>query len=151
MHARQFHYPDTNHVLAMFIKAARCLLLKEDRSETADPIQALLDGKIQSVEYSNGSVIIDAPRAGRVYMAGSFNPLHEGHRGMLAAALKARQDKQGKASPFISTHFCDSHAHKYCVLHSPPVLLLLVPQAHAPPSQVFMLQYQQCWKVQPVP
>lgn len=64
-------------------------------TEVADPIQALLDGKVQTVEFSNGNVVVDAPRSGRVYMAGSFNPLHDGHRGMLAAALKARQDKQG--------------------------------------------------------
>ena len=64
-------------------------------TEVADPVQALLDGKVQTVEFSNGNVGVDAPRSGRVYMAGSFNPLHDGHRGMLAAALKARQDKQG--------------------------------------------------------
>ncbi len=61
----------------------------------ADPVEELLKGNIQTVEYSNGNVIVNAPRGGKVYMAGSFNPLHEGHRGMLAAALTARQDKQG--------------------------------------------------------
>lgn len=64
-------------------------------TEVADPVTALLEGKVQTVEFSNGNVVVDAPRSGRVYMAGSFNPLHDGHRGMLAAALKARQDKQG--------------------------------------------------------
>ena len=61
----------------------------------ADPVEALLEGKVQTVEFSGGNVVVDAPRAGRVYMAGSFNPLHDGHRGMLAAVLKLRQDKQG--------------------------------------------------------
>ncbi len=69
--------------------------MQEETTEIADPISALLKGNVHTVEYSNGNVIVDAPRGGRVYMAGSFNPLHEGHRGMLAAALKARQDKQG--------------------------------------------------------
>lgn len=46
------------------------------------------------MEYSNGNVIVNAPRGAKVYMAGSFNPLHEGHRGMLAAALKPRQNQQ---------------------------------------------------------
>lgn len=73
-------------------------LLKEEVQEVTDPVNALLEGKVQTVEFSNGSVVIDAPRPGRVYMAGSFNPLHDGHRGMLAAALKARQDKQGQPS-----------------------------------------------------
>ena len=71
-------------------------LLKEEVQEVTDPVKALLEAKVQTVEFSNGNVVIDAPRSGRVYMAGSFNPLHDGHRGMLAAALKARQDKQGQ-------------------------------------------------------
>lgn len=40
----------------------------------------LLEGRVRSVEYSGGQVIVDAPRRGRVYLPGSFNPLHEGHR-----------------------------------------------------------------------
>ncbi|KAL0028740.1 hypothetical protein WJX79_003641 [Trebouxia sp. C0005] len=70
--------------------------LQEETTEIADPIDALLKGDVQTVEYSNGNVVVDAPRGGKVYMAGSFNPLHEGHRGMLAAALTAQQDKQGQ-------------------------------------------------------
>ncbi|DBA84041.1 TPA: hypothetical protein ACH3X1_006523 [Trebouxia sp. C0004] len=70
--------------------------IQEETSEIADPISVLLKGDVQSVEYSSGNVVVDAPRGGRVYMAGSFNPLHEGHRGMLAAALTARQDTQGQ-------------------------------------------------------
>lgn len=73
--------------------------LKEEVTEVTDPIKALLEGKVRTVEFSNGNVIVDAPRSGRVYMAGSFNPLHDGHRGMLAAALKVRQDKQGRPPP----------------------------------------------------
>lgn len=85
-------------------------LLKEEVQEVTDPVNALLEGKVQTVEFSNGSVVIDAPRPGRVYMAGSFNPLHDGHRGMLAAALKARQDKQGQPSLPLACKF-KSHLH----------------------------------------
>lgn len=70
--------------------------LQEGVEELEDPLEALLQGKVKTVEYSNGQVIVDAPRRGRVYMAGSFNPLHQGHRGMLAAALQTQQErKQG--------------------------------------------------------
>jgi len=77
--------------------------LQEETTEVADPISALLEGDVHTVEYSNGNVIVDAPRGGRVYMAGSFNPLHEGHRGMLAAALTAQQDKQGLCTTSMMT------------------------------------------------
>lgn len=45
-----------------------------------EPLQALLDGKVQTVEYAGGRVVVDAPRRRRVYLPGSFNPLHDGHR-----------------------------------------------------------------------
>ncbi len=45
-----------------------------------EPLQELLEGRVRSVEYSGGQVIVDAPRRGRVYLPGSFNPLHEGHK-----------------------------------------------------------------------
>lgn len=51
-----------------------------------EPLQSLIDEKIRCVEYSGGQVIVDAPRSGRVYLPGSFNPLHEGHKQLLAAA-----------------------------------------------------------------
>ena len=71
------------------------VILQEETTEGTDPVSELLKGNVQTVEYSNGNIIVDAPRGGKVYMAGSFNPLHEGHRGMLAAAIEARQGKQG--------------------------------------------------------
>eukprot|EP00878_Enallax_costatus_P037938 GHUV01043046.1.p1 GENE.GHUV01043046.1~~GHUV01043046.1.p1 ORF type:complete len:256 (+),score=113.07 GHUV01043046.1:93-860(+) len=55
----------------------------------AEPLQDLIDGKVQCVEYSGGHVFVDAPRsAGKVYLPGSFNPLHEGHQGMLETAVQ---------------------------------------------------------------
>lgn len=52
-----------------------------------EPLQALLSGAVRCVEYSGGNVYVDAPRRHRVYLPGSFNPLHEGHRAMLDAAV----------------------------------------------------------------
>jgi hypothetical protein len=57
-----------------------------------DPLQELLAGRVRCVEFSGGQVFVDAPRCGagarRVYLPGSFNPLHDGHRAMLAAAVE---------------------------------------------------------------
>lgn len=53
-----------------------------------EPLQELLEGRVRSVEYSGGQVIVDAPRRGRVYLPGSFNPLHEGHKCALALPLE---------------------------------------------------------------
>lgn len=89
--------------------------MQEDFTEIADPIAELLKGNIETVEYSNGNVIVNAPRGAKVYMAGSFNPLHEGHRGMLAAALKARQNQQGqKVFNFAP---CKNRSHQQEKLH----------------------------------
>ena len=54
--------------------------LQESVQSVEEPLQDLLDGRARSVEYSGGQVIVDAPRRGRVYLPGSFNPLHEGHK-----------------------------------------------------------------------
>ena len=69
----------------------------------ADPVEELLAGRVRTVEYSNGNVIVDARRGGKVYMAGSFNPLHEGHKGMLAAAIQARQKDGCRSQHFEQT------------------------------------------------
>ena len=54
--------------------------LQESVQSVEEPLQDLLDGRARSVEYSGGQVIVDAPRRGRAYLPGSFNPLHEGHK-----------------------------------------------------------------------
>lgn len=61
------------------------------------PLQDLLAGRVRCVEFSGGCVYVDAPRGrGRVYLPGSFNPLHEGHKQMLAAAVTlAGPDAEG--------------------------------------------------------
>ncbi|GBF95522.1 hypothetical protein Rsub_07872 [Raphidocelis subcapitata] len=57
--------------------------------EGDDPLALLLAGKVRCVEFSGGRVYVDAPRPGRVYLPGSFNPLHRGHESLLAAACAA--------------------------------------------------------------
>jgi hypothetical protein len=58
-----------------------------------EPLQALLAGEVRSVEYSQGQVLVDAPRRRRVYLPGSFNPIHAGvlraRAGVAGAALLA--------------------------------------------------------------
>ncbi|KAK9839540.1 hypothetical protein WJX81_008400 [Elliptochloris bilobata] len=63
--------------------------VQESMEEVGDPLQALLAGRACMVEFSGGHVFVDAPRGGRLYLPGSFNPLHDGHRGLLAAGSAA--------------------------------------------------------------
>lgn len=48
--------------------------------EVGDPLDALLAGRVHVVEFSGGRVFVDAPRGGRLYLPGSFNPIHDGHK-----------------------------------------------------------------------
>ena len=55
---------------------------------TADSLlRDLLNGRVQMLEFSGGNVFVDAPRAGRVYLPGSFNPLHGGHQDLLQVGV----------------------------------------------------------------
>lgn len=54
--------------------------MQETEQSVGEPLQELLEGRVRSVEFSGGQVIVDAPRRGRVYLPGSFNPVHEGHK-----------------------------------------------------------------------
>ena len=56
------------------------LFPQQTSQKIGNPLEELLDGKLDSVEYSGGQVICNAPRRNRVYLPGSFNPLHNGHR-----------------------------------------------------------------------
>jgi hypothetical protein len=53
---------------------------QEAGEEPRDALEALLAGDADAVEFSGGRVLVDASRGGRVYLPGSFNPLHDGHR-----------------------------------------------------------------------
>ena len=56
--------------------------------DATDAIRKLLDGSGQTAEFSGGHIFLDAPRGGRFYLPGSFNPLHDGHKEMLRAAIQ---------------------------------------------------------------
>ncbi|GLC67169.1 hypothetical protein PLESTF_000524800 [Pleodorina starrii] len=57
-----------------------CDVLHDTWRAAADPVQRLLRGEVRCVEFCGREVTVDAPRRGRgrVYLPGSFNPLHEG-------------------------------------------------------------------------
>lgn len=60
-----------------------------------DAIQMLLNGQTKTVEFSGGSIFLNAPRSNRIYLPGSFNPLHDGHKELLAAACSMKSGKEG--------------------------------------------------------
>lgn len=73
-------------------------VLQCDQLPASDALQDLLDGKIRCVEYSGGQVFADAPRSvDKVYLPGSFNPLHAGHQALLKAAVQAAAASSGAA------------------------------------------------------
>lgn len=76
--AQEFFWQDCRP--AMLTVVTTGILWQETEQCIGDPLEELLAGRVRSVEYSGGQVIVDAPRRGRVYLPGSFNPLHEGHR-----------------------------------------------------------------------
>ncbi len=53
-------------------------VMADSRAGYQDPLQRLLAGEVRCVEYCGDEVVVDAPRRRRVYLPGSFNPLHEG-------------------------------------------------------------------------
>ena len=52
----------------------------QEGSEAQEALQSLLQGTVQCVEFSEGKMLVDQPRSQRAYLAGSFNPMHDGHR-----------------------------------------------------------------------
>ena len=55
-------------------------------------MQELIDGKIETIEINEFGVLIDCPRENRVYLPGSFNPLHDGHIKLLNAGIQVYKD-----------------------------------------------------------
>ena len=72
--ATEAHWPDP----AMLTLLLMCT--QEEQQPAPDLIEDLLADRVRSVEYAGGHTVVDAPRGGRVYLPGSFNPLHDGHR-----------------------------------------------------------------------
>jgi hypothetical protein len=59
-------------------------------SDRTHLLQNMINGKYKTLEFSGsgGMAVINAPRPGRIYLPGSFNPLHAGHQDLLAAACR---------------------------------------------------------------
>jgi len=59
-------------------------------SDRAHLLQNMINGKYRTLEFSGsgGMAIVNAPRPGRIYLPGSFNPLHAGHQDLLSAACR---------------------------------------------------------------
>jgi len=55
---------------------------------TSSAINAVISGTARCVEFAGGKILVDCPREGRVYLPGSFNPLHAGHMGLLDVAVR---------------------------------------------------------------
>lgn len=62
--------------------------LEKECKQWGDPVDQLLAGEIECVEFCGKHVVVDAPRRYTVLLSGSFNPLHEGHKKMLVVAEK---------------------------------------------------------------
>jgi hypothetical protein len=77
--------------VALPLDAADALSSSYDPGDPASLLPDLLAGRLRCVEFGAGgaAVAVDAPRPGRLYLPGSFNPLHDGHRALLAAAAAA--------------------------------------------------------------
>ena len=57
-----------------------------------DPLDLLLSDAIDLVEIADtGAVSVDVERSGRLLYPGSFNPLHEGHCKLAAAAKRCAE------------------------------------------------------------
>jgi len=56
---------------------------------SADALDGLLHGRTRVVELAGGRVVAAGAACPTVLLPGSFNPLHEGHTALLAAAVAA--------------------------------------------------------------
>lgn len=72
--------PSASHVhdAAAAAGGAAADVVELQRHQAADPLERLMAGEVRCVEFAGGEVVVDAPRSGRVYLPGSFNPLHNG-------------------------------------------------------------------------
>ena len=66
-----------------------------EANHVSHAVEKLISGDIRTVEFSGGMVYFDAPRRNRIYLPGSFNPLHDGHKELLSAAQIKFPGKEG--------------------------------------------------------
>ena len=66
--------------------------IQESKAAHGDPIRRLVDGDVKTVTVSpDGTLVADEPVRGGV-LAGSFDPLHEGHESLTRAAVAILED-----------------------------------------------------------
>jgi nicotinic acid mononucleotide adenylyltransferase len=78
----------------------------DDKASRA--INAVISGTARCVEFSGGKILVDCPREGRMYLPGSFNPLHAGHMGLLDVAVrKVSENSSGNNNSQQSQHLIE--------------------------------------------
>ncbi|KAI8475142.1 MAG: hypothetical protein J3K34DRAFT_456412 [Monoraphidium minutum] len=109
-------------------------------------LRQLLAGRARCVEFSGGRVFLDAPRSGRVYLPGSFNPLHGGHTALLAAACAAagRPEAEGcfELSGMLPLEEVRRRAQQFVTAGTPLLVTsapLYVDKARLLPRSVFVV------------
>lgn len=71
-----------------------------------DPLSELLAGRVQCVEFVGSRVVVDAPRPRRVYLSGSFNPIHEGECETHALSAVVSVDCVSLSVPLLAVTSC---------------------------------------------
>lgn len=71
------------------------LTVETQELDHASILKELLNGRVSCVEFSGGNIYVDAPRRNRIYLPGSFNPLHDGHTELLQAACRQHPEREG--------------------------------------------------------
>lgn len=71
------------HLFALGRGTEASMGVKEESHSIEDPIDVLYSGQIATLEVCGDQFIADAARKRRIYLPGSYNPLHEGHRSAL--------------------------------------------------------------------
>ena len=92
------------------------LVLLREHLKDEDPITQMLNGNASSVTFStSGEAVADIqiPR-GCLIFPGSFNPLHEGHTGMVEAAA-ASLNARGETIPGVAYEISVDHPDKGCL------------------------------------
>jgi nicotinic acid mononucleotide adenylyltransferase len=92
------------------------LVLLREHLKDEDPITQMLNGNASSVTFStSGEAVADIqiPR-GCLIFPGSFNPLHEGHTGMVEAAA-ASLNARGETIPGVAYEISADHPDKGCL------------------------------------
>lgn len=123
-----------------------------EKDIVSDAVERLAGGFAETVEFSGGYVYVNAPRPNRMYLPGSFNPLHEGHKKLLQAAEARYPGKEGafelsimNADKGMLTHEEIVHRVKQFTAQRLPVVLTKAPlfttKSELFPGSTFVVGY----------